>query len=39
MLCDAFDIGALLCMHGHPLPSPTTTSLNAPDTNVGDFGE
>ena len=32
MLSDAFDIGALLSMHGHPLPSPATTNLNAPDT-------
>ena len=39
MLCDAFDIGALLSMHGHPLPSPTTTNLNAPVTNVGVFKE
>ena len=39
MLCDTFDIGALLCMHGIPLPSPATTNLNASDTNVGVFKE
>ena len=39
MLCDAFDIGALLCMRGPPFPPPITSNLKASDTNVGVFGE